>query len=605
MSVTRSDVGDVGFDPDAIRHRYEEEREKRRPASPGRPARPLAADTPVSPHDPFAVPGFERAALAGEADVVVVGGGFTGLVTGAHLRKVGVPLVRLIEKGGGFGGVWYWNRYPGIRCDVDSYVYLPMLEDVGTMPSEKYAHGEEIRQHCQELAKAFGLDEAALLQTQVTGLCWDEDTDRWTVTTDRGDEIRARFVCLGSGSLDLPTIPDVPGLESFQGGVFHSSRWDYDFTGGDSYGGLDRLRDKRVAVVGNAASAIQFIPHLAEYAGHVTVFQRTPVVVFPRDNKPTDLEWFHGQAPGWQRERTHNMTAVVQGGPGQAPSTDLVDDALTHLFKWTRELPPELDARYKDADPATRVLYANYAAMEKVRADMGALIGDPATAEVAKPYYNLGCKRPQFSDTYLQTYNRANVTLVDTRGAGIERLTPNGVVVAGVEFEADGVVFGTGFAVNAIRFPVVGREGTVLSEKWAGGVRTLHGILSAGFPNLFVVGGIPQATHTFNFTHMLDEQARHVATIVNRCLADGVTRVEVRPEAEDRWAEQIRTAPAPMPKVDLACATDSVMNVIRSGYPGGPLTYMQICRDWLTDGYERDLILERSDGGRAFGGRGN
>ncbi|MFJ8025750.1 flavin-containing monooxygenase [Streptomyces sp. NPDC096311] len=597
MSNNSAALGGPGFDPEAIRRKYLEESEKRRSAEPT-PARTVAESAVLSVEDPFVEPGFEREALHDEVDVVVVGGGHTGLVTGVNLRKAGVPRVRLFEKGGGFGGVWYWNRYPGIRCDVDAYSYMPMLEEVGTMPSEKYVQGDEIRAHAQALAEKFGLDETACLQTQVTGARWDEEADRWIVTSDRGDEIRARFICLGNGTLDDPSIPDVPGLDEFQGHVFHSSRWDYDYTGGNERGGLTRLAGKRVAVVGTAASAIQFIPELAEYAEHVIVVQRTPVVVIPRNNERTDPEWFRNQPAGWQQERIENLTAIVQSPPGsKPPAKDILNDSLTGLSKMSRNVSPELAVLMEGAEPATRMLYGNYAAMEKIRADMGSVVNDPDTAEKLKPYYNLGCNRPQFSDTYLQAYNRPNVTLLDTEGRGIERLTAKGVVVDGVEYEADCVVFGTGFAIDAGRFPVAGRGGELLSDKWADGVSSLHGILTAGFPNLFVVGGIPQATHAINFTHQLYDQTTHVSTLIRRCLDENLASVDVRPEAEERWAQQIKEKAAGLPRPDLNCAPNRQTELIHSGYPGGPIAYAQACREWLQGGgFDRDLVIERPAG---------
>ncbi|MEU2269830.1 NAD(P)/FAD-dependent oxidoreductase [Streptomyces olindensis] len=375
-SSTPSGGMSASFDPEEIRRKYLEESEKRRTARP--PARRAVAESAVaSVEDPFVAPGFEREPLRDEVDVVVVGGGITGLVTGAHLRKAGVPLVRMIEKGGGFGGVWYWNRYPGIRCDIDAYIYMPMLEDVGTMPSEKYTMGDEIRAHCQSLAETFDLDEAACLQTRVTAMRWDEEADLWTVTTDRGDEIRARFVCLASGALDNPSIPEVAGLDQFEGHVFHSSRWDYAYTGGNERGGLTKLAGKRVAVVGTAASAIQYIPELAKYARQVTVVQRTPVVVMPRNNKPTDPDWFRSQPPGWQMERTENFSAITQTPPGEAPPEhDIVNDSATSLSKMSRTPPPELSDLLTGADPGTGALITNYAAMEKIQAGMASIIND-------------------------------------------------------------------------------------------------------------------------------------------------------------------------------------------------------------------------------------
>ncbi|MGW1027933.1 flavin-containing monooxygenase [Streptomyces sp. NPDC002577] len=596
MSDTPAALGGTGFDPEAIRRKYQEESEKRR-SKKSAGSRPVAQSTVLSVEDPFVETGVEREPLRDEVDVVVVGGGHTGIITGAYLSKAGVPRVRLIEKGAGFGGVWYWNRYPGIRCDVDAYSYMPMLEETGVMPTEKYVQGDEIRANAQLLAEKFGLDKDACMQTQVTGMRWDEETERWIVTTDRGDEMRAKFVCLGSGTLDNPSIPDVPGLDEYQGHVFHSSRWDYGYTGGSERGGLVKLAGKRVAVIGTAASSIQFIPELGKYAEQVFVVQRTPVVVIPRNNHATDPVWFRDQKPGWQKERVENLTAIAQPAPGSTPpAQDILNDSLTGLSKMMTGASPEVAALLEGTEPADlaeRILFGNYAAMEKIRADMASIVDDPDTAEKLKPYYNLGCNRPQFSDTYLQAYNRPDVTLLDTEGRGLEGLTEKGILVDGVEFEADCVIFGTGFAMNAGHFPVAGRGGELLSEHWADGMRSLHGLLAAGFPNLFVVGGIPQATHAINFTHQLYDQGEHVATIVRRVLDGGFATFEVRPEAEERWAQQLKQAAAGMPRPDFNCAPNPQTDLIHSGYPGGPLAYAQACREWLQDGFERDLVVER------------
>ncbi|HZO35611.1 MAG TPA: NAD(P)/FAD-dependent oxidoreductase [Solirubrobacteraceae bacterium] len=598
MSDTPPSPGDLGFDPEAIRKRYVQEQEKR--SGPKTKQQLVATSSAVSADDPFAEP-VEREPLFDEVDVVVVGGGFTGLITGAHMRKAGVPLIRMIEKGGGFGGVWYWNRYPGIRCDVDSYIYLPLLEDVPTVPSEKFAEGGEIRAHCRAIADTFDLDEAACLQTQVTGMRWDEDSSRWSITTDRGDDMRARFVCLGSGVLDRPKIPDVPGLDEFQGHVFHSSRWDYDYTGGDAHGNLVNLKDKKVAVVGTAASAIQFVPHLAEFAEQLTVFQRTPSIVSPRGNQATDRDWYDNQPAGWQTERMENFTAVIQSPPWlKPPERDLVADTTTTLFTAMRNPPADLAEKLRDSPRPTQMLMANYERMERLRASIDAVVDDPDTAEALKPYYNLGCKRPQFSDTYLTAFNRPSVTLVNTEGGGIERLTPNGIVYDGVEYEADCIIFATGFAAalgpaRAGEFPITGRDGQLLSEHWSDGVRSLHGMLTAGFPNLFVVGGIAQAALTINFSHILTEQAAHAAAIIKRCLDEGIASVDVRPEAEERWAEAIAETGAKLPHMDLGCSPDDVQLLLRSAYPGGPLEYIRIVREWRGEGFERDLVLERAE----------
>ncbi len=589
----------LGFDPEALQRKYEEETAKRGAHHRTPHLRAGSNDHAVSAKDPFAVP-LEREPLVDDVDVVVVGGGFTGLITSSFLHKAGVPLVRVIEKAGGFGGVWYWNRYPGIRCDASSFVYLPLLEDVDTVPSERFVQGDEIREHCAALAEKFNLDEAACLQTQVTGMRWDEATSRWLVSTDRGDQIGARFVCLGSGTLDSPTIPHVAGLDQFEGKIFHSSRWDYDYTGGSSQGALTKLSDKRVAVVGTAASAIQFIPHLAENAKELLVVQRTPVMVNPRGNQATDSASYRSLPAGWQQELIENFTAVTQISAAQTPPVmDLIDDTTTSLFRGARTPSPEVAAALVDTDPSTRALMVNFASMEKIRAGMAALVDDPDTAEALTPYYHLGCKRPQFSDSYLQTFNRPNVRLIDTQGHGIERLTAHGVVANGEEYPVDCIIFATGFEVSGgsrrgAEFPIIGREGQLLSDKWAHGPRSLHGIMTAGFPNLFILGDITQSAFTLNFSHLILEQANYVSTLISRCRTEAIASIDVRPEAEDRWMMVVARRSAEAPTIDLGCVNDDIGGLVRSGYPGGPLEYFQALRDWLVDGYDRDLFVEHT-----------
>ncbi|MCS7482953.1 flavin-containing monooxygenase [Umezawaea endophytica] len=597
-----SEQGDVlfGFDPVAVRTkylRYQEETEKRRVRPTG--DRPPRASRPVVGPDPFVVQHTEREPLSDEVDVIVVGGGFGGLVTGAHLRKAGVSRVRVIEAASGFGGVWYWNRYPGAACDTEAYVYFPFLEEVGVMPSEKHPGATEIRAYAERLADHFDLTGDACLGTRVTEARWDADTARWVVKTDRHDEMRARFLCVSAGNLGRPVVPDVEGLDSFEGAAFHSSRWDFGFTGGDPEGGLVKLKGKRVAVVGASASAIQFVPHLAEHADEVVIFQRTPNIVRLRGNRPTDPDWYRAQPPGWQRERIENIMASVENPPGQKPERDLLDDAVSNLSRlvadWALTPPPELAVHVEGADPATRVLVINYALMEKIRAEMSALVDDPATAELVMPYYNFGCTRPQVSDTYLQSLNRANVTVVDARGRGVERVTPRGIGCGDEEFEVDGIIFGTGFDIDDGRapagsFPIIGRSGEALADKWASGVRSLHGVQVAGFPNFFTVGTITQAALSFVFTHQLDQQAEHVAAMIRRCDDEDLTSVEPTPEAETRWAEELRDKATTVPRVDLGCPPNDLVTFIRSGYPGGGLKYGRVLRLWRDDGgFERDL----------------
>lgn len=475
---------------------------------------------------------------------MIVGGGFGGLLAAARLRQAGVRSIRVIEKGGDFGGTWYWNRYPGIHCDIDAYTYMPLLEEVGYVPKWKYAPGEEIREHAQAVARHFGLYDDACFQTEATELRWDDDASEWTVSTDRGDRVRARYVVVSSGTLSQAKLPGIPGIETFAGHTFHTSRWDYAYTGGDQDGGLTGLADKRVALIGTGATAIQVVPHLGADARQVYVFQRTPSSVDVRDNRPTDPEWAESLRPGWQRRRMENFLQVVTG---RKVAEDLVDDAWTSTARLQEKLIPTdtyADVPAEERERAYEI--ADFQKMNEIRARVDALVEDEETAEKLKPWYRYMCKRPTFSDHYLQTFNRPNVTLVDTADThGVERITTDAVVVGGVEYEVDCIIFATGFEVGVSgvmsgRLPVYGRDGVSLLESWAAeGPKTLHGFYSHGFPNFFQLGPLQNAS-SVNYVHILDEQATHVAEVVAESERRRARRVEPTVEAQEEWVATIR-----------------------------------------------------------------
>ena len=536
-----SDSGSrLGFDAEALRAKYRAEREKRLRAdgiaqyveAKGRFAR--------FEEDPFSAP-ITRAPLTDEIDVALIGGGFGGLLAGVRLRQRGVQRLRLIEKGGDVGGTWYWNRYPGVACDIESYVYLPLLEELGYVPKEKYSRGEEIYAHCQAIARKFDLYRDICLQTEVTELRWDAADARWVVRTNRGDAMRARFVVLSNGYLQKPKLPGIPGLEEFAGHCFHTSRWDYAYTGGDASGNLEGLRDKRVGIVGTGATAVQCIPHLGASAQHLFVFQRTPSSVDVRANRPTDPAWAAALAPGWHQQRVANFQILTAGGfqPEDLVAdgwTDITRKLLSKMLSTTpAELSPEAIAR--------TVELADFEKMEEVRARVDASVRDPATAAKLKPWYRQFCKRPCFHDEYLPTFNRPNVTLVDTDGRGVERVTPRGVVANGREIALDCLIFATGFEVGTdysrrSGFPVVGEGGRTLSEKWRDGIRTLHGIHIHGFPNCFMMS-IAQSAFTVNFPYIIDLQAKHIGYVVGAALGRGAKRLEASAEAEQAWVDAV------------------------------------------------------------------
>ena len=526
-------------DLEAIRHRYAAERDKRIREDGNDQYVEIAGDLARYVDDPYVEPGFQRDPVDKAVDALIIGGGFGGLLAGARLRQAGVKDICVVEKGGDFGGTWYWNRYPGAQCDVESYIYLPLLEELGYMPKEKYSHAPEILEHSRAIGRHFDLYNGALFQTGVQELRWDDDERRWLVSTDRGDMIRARFVSLASGPLNRPKLPGIPGIRDFKGHTFHTSRWDYDYTGGTAEGGLDKLADKRIAVIGTGATAVQCVPHLAAGAEHLYVCQRTPSSIDVRDNRPTDAEWAAELKPGWQRERMDNFNALVSGQPQE---TDLVDDGWTSLIG--KMLRLYLESQEGEALSLPDIMdLANLEKMNELRARIEALVEDPNTSEALKPWYRMFCKRPCFHDQYLQTFNRDNVTLVDTEGQGVERITESGVVVAGVEYPVDCIVYATGFEVGTgfqrvSGFEIYGRDGLSLSDKWADGIRTLHGMHIHGFPNCFLMSTI-QGGFTVNYPHMLDEVATHVAHIVGHALAIEKEVVETSAEAEARWVQTI------------------------------------------------------------------
>jgi len=526
-------------DLEAVRHRYAAERDKRIREDGNDQYIEIAGDLAHYVEDPYVDPGFQREPIDKAVDALIIGGGFGGLLAGARLRQAGVKDICVVEKGGDFGGTWYWNRYPGAQCDVESYIYLPLLEELGYVPKEKYSHAPEILEHSRAIGRHFDLYDGALFQTGVKELRWSEDERRWHVSTDRGDVIRARFVSLASGPLNRPKLPGIPGIRDFKGHTFHTSRWDYDYTGGTAEGGLDKLADKRIVVIGTGATAVQCVPHLAASAKHLYVCQRTPSSIDVRDNRPTDPDWAADLKPGWQRERMDNFNALVSGQPQEV---DLVDDGWTSLIG--KMLRLYLESQEGEALSLPDIMdLANLEKMNELRARIEALVENPDTSEALKPWYRMFCKRPCFHDQYLQTFNQDNVTLVDTEGQGVERITESGVVVAGVEYPVDCIVYATGFEVGTgfqrvSGFEIYGRDGLSLSDKWADGIRTLHGMHIHGFPNCFLMSTI-QGGFTVNYPHMLDEVATHVAHIVGHALAIEKEVVETSAEAEARWVQTI------------------------------------------------------------------
>jgi cyclohexanone monooxygenase len=580
------------FDPHALRERYRRERDKR--------LRPDGNDQYVEVsgayeaylRDPY-IEAATREPLRDDVTVALIGGGFAGLVAAVRLRQAGVDDVRIIEKGGDFGGTWYWNRYPGAQCDVESYVYLPLLEETRYVPTEKYVHAPEILEHCRRIAERFDLHQRAVLSTEVTGVEWDAGVRRWVITTDRGDRITARFLVMGNGPLHRPKLPGVPGIGSFRGHAFHTSRWDYDYTGGDSSGGLDRLRDARVGVIGTGATCVQIVPHLAAGAKQLSIFQRTPSSIDVRANRPTDASWAASLESGWQKRRMENFTILTSGG---LANEDLVMDGWTDIIgKLLTRLRERTASEEAEQDLASVLELADFEKMEQIRARVDDVVSDPVTAEALKPWYRQFCKRPCFHDEYLQAFNRPNVTLVDTDGGGVDRITPAGVVVRGREYELDCLIYATGFEVGTeytrrCGYDIIGSDGVALSEHWRDGMRSVHGMHVHGFPNLFVLGHT-QGGFTVNYPHLLDEASRHMSHVV-RYAIDTDAVVEATAEGEENWLRELAESARDFRAFQEQCTPGYYNNegqpaaggFLGSSYGNGPMAFFQLLADWRDAG---------------------
>lgn len=583
------------IDKEALTAKYRAERDKRlRPDGAAQYGR-LAADALADPY----LPVEPREPKTDHVTFAFVGGGFAGLLTGARLVEAGVKDVRIVEKAGGFGGAWYWNRYPGAQCDTASMVYMPLLEETGHRPSEKYAHGPEIRAQCERIGRQYGLYDQALFHTEVTRLTWDDEKSVWRIETDRGDAFTARFVGLGIGPLHVAKLPGIPGIERFQGHSFHTTRWDYDYTGGDPTGApLSKLADKRVALIGTGATAIQCVPHLAKTCGQLFVCQRTPSSVDVRANAPIDPDWFADVAtPGWQRRWLENFTDNQTGG--FTATEDLVQDGWTDMWRRVRsrieDLPPE-----ERSIPAIAAALeeSDFAKMGEIRARVDDLVDDTATAEKLKAWYRQLCKRPAFHDAYLQTFNQPNVTLLDTDGKGVEQVTQTGVVIAGTEYPVDCIIYASGFEmgspyVERAGFDMVGRDALALSAAWADGMRSLHGVHVHGFPNAFFVQATQGAALISNVPHNYTEAGLSIAQVVAETLRRDALRVEVTAKGQEKWIETL-LAGGPRSLLNLPDCTPGYYNNegqpmspaarYAVGYPHGPAAYFRYLDGWRRSG---------------------
>ena len=592
----------------ALREKYRHERDKRI-RSDGqkqyfKPTGAVAANYAVDPHTPVAT----RAPISEDIDVIVLGAGWGGIMASYHLTQAGVTNFRNVDTAGDFGGVWYWNQYPGIQCDNDAYCYLPLLEETGFMPSKKFADGVEIQQYAKLIATKFGFSDKALFHTHINSLRWDEDIKRWRVGTNRGDDIRARFVVLACGVLNMPKLPGIPGIDTFKGKVFHTARWDYGYTGG-SYENpvLDKLADKRVAIVGTGATAIQAVPHLAKYAKALYVIQRTPSSVDERPNPGTNAEWVKSLKAGWQKERQTNFHRAAMEGlrPGEP---DLICDIWTEI---SRNLAAQFEAegwpQIGLEEFLARRERMDYRVMERLRQRVEQLVADKKTAEALKPYYRFLCKRPLSSDDFYPTFNRPNVELIDVSDTkGVERMTPTGFTANGKDYDVDCMIFASGFEVTSDLYrrwgidKVEGRGGTSIYDHWSEGPKTLHGTMTHGFPNQFYIGYI-QGGLNASVTEQFGKQGHHIAHIIGEALKRGIKSVEPSQKAQDDYVQRFKELEMDLSQFQRECPPGYFNNegedrpkwaLFRSWGPGWD-AFQQVLEEWRVKGDFEGLVLER------------
>lgn len=583
----------LGFDPDALTKRYAAEREKRIREDAEAQFVQLSHDSPFAnkylEEDPYCE-ALQRDPIRDEREVIVIGGGWVGMLTAARLVQAGIEGVRIVESGGDFGGTWYWNRYPGAQCDIESYSYLPLLEETGYVPKLRYSFAPEIYEHAQRIGQHFGLYEDAVFQTWVTELRWLEDERRWLVQTNRGDEMRARHICLGTGPANRPRLPGIPGVEGFKGHSFHTCRWDYDYTGGSHEGNLTKLADRTVAIIGTGATAVQCVPALGESAKQLYVFQRTPSSVDVRNNAETDPEWAASLKPGWQKERQKKFGEAFLGGPiDQA----FIDDGWTRLTRNVKTLASKATEQISNL-----VQLADFKTMEEIRGLVDETVKDPETADKLKAYYNQFCKRPTFNDHYLETFNRDNVELVDVSATqGVEAINERGIVANGKEYEVDCIIYASGFEITSsyerrLGIPIFGMGGQSIYKHWQDGMRSMHGLMVSGFPNLYMCGGGFVFQLGANYAHGIDVQAGHVAYTISELSRRGIEAANVSHEAEEQWiSDQLDTR---ISGFVLGGSPDTCTpgyynqegtskryrDVRRETYSKGVGAYMKLLRDW-------------------------
>ncbi len=605
------------IDIPAIREKYRQERDKRiNKKGQKQYVRPVGDFKDTYEGDPH-MPVVPREPVTSEVEVAVLGAGLSGLLAGVQLKKAGISNFCNIDHAGDFGGVWYWNRYPGVQCDNDAYCYLPMLEEMGFMPSKKFSDGAEIYEYCQSIAKRFELYENALFHTMIKGVRWDESIKRWRIATDRGDDIKARFVIMANGLLNIPKLPGIPGIHEFKGKMFHTARWEYDYTGGTHKNPvLDKLADKKVGIIGTGATALQAIPYLGKYAKELYVLQRTPSTVDQRNNPPTDPEWAKSLKPGWQAERHDNFHRAAMEGRLQPREEDLVCDFWTEI---TRNMQAELEAEdWPDIsmeDYYARRDLMEYRVMERMRHRVESIVKDKDTAEALKPWYRFLCKRPLSNNDYYETFNLPNVKLIDvSETQGVECMTETGFIANGEEYEVDCMIFASGFEVTSDLdrrwgFEYFeGRDGVSIYDHWGYGYQTLHGMMTHKFPNQFFMGYYQGGLNSTT-TEQYRFQAEHIASIISQVKEQGGTVVEPTKQAQDDWVDHVRATAVDISEFQAECTPsyynnegekavdkegkEKFRNYLGEAYGPGWGAFTQLIYNWQEKGDLEGLVVEK------------
>jgi cation diffusion facilitator CzcD-associated flavoprotein CzcO/acetyl esterase/lipase len=472
-----------------------------------------------------------------EVDVVVVGAGFSGLYLLHRLRQLGFS-AQAFDAAGDVGGTWYWNRYPGARCDIPTTDYTfsfdHELESEWTW-SEKYATQPEILSYLQFVAERYELRRDIDFSTRVESAHWDEGTSRWTIRTDRGEEIDCRFYVMASGCLSLPKAPDIQGADRFGGEVYFTSRWPHD--------GVD-FTGKRVAVIGTGSSGVQSIPLIAEQAAQLTVFQRTPNFSIPARNGPPSPERLATIATdrAAYREAARRSRAGVSKEPSMVSAATADEDVRTEMFEaaWQAGELIEILGIFNDQMLSTR---GNEVVAEKIREKIRSVVVDPDTAETLCPKdHPFGSKRPCLDTNYFQTYNLPHVRLVDLRTHPIDTVTESGIDTVDESFAFDAIVYATGF--DAMTGPVVtvnitGKGGLTMREKWADGPSTYLGLTTVGFPNFFTVTGPGSPSVLSNMAVSIEQHVDWIADCLDYLRAEGIETIEPTRVAEDGWNQHV------------------------------------------------------------------